>query len=187
MKKTVLTYGLISGAISAALMSVTALFIYRIGFDYGMLVGYTAILLSLLLVFFGVRSYRDTVGNGYITFFRALGVGLLICLVSSICYVIAWEIVYFNFLPDFADKYTNHILESLRASGASAAEIAKQTEEMKNMKALYDNPFYNAAFTFLEPLPVALAVSLISALVLRKRRPESPEERDLIQQNAVTG
>lgn len=187
MRKTVLTYGLISGAISAVLMMVTVPFIYYIGFDYGMVVGYTAMLLAFLLVYFGVRSYRDTVGDGYISFFKGLGVGLLIALVSTICYVITWEIVYFNFLPDFVDKYTSHIIESTRAAGASPEEIARQVEQMENMKVLYNNPFYNAAFTFLEPLPVALVVSLISALLLRRRRPESPTETDLARQNAVAG
>ena len=45
-----------------------------------------------------------------------------------------WEIVYFNFLPDFGDKYTAYVIEKARASGASAEEIARQTEEMNNFK-----------------------------------------------------
>jgi hypothetical protein len=40
---------------------------------------------------------------------------------------------------------------------------------MKKFKELYDNPFINAAFTFIEPFPVGLIITLISALVLRKR------------------
>jgi Protein of unknown function (DUF4199) len=187
MKKTVLTYGLISGLISAVLMVATVPFIDKIGFDYGMIVGYTSMLLAFLLVFFGVRSYRETVGDGYISFFKGLGVGLLISLISIICYVITWEIVYYNFVPDFVDKYTNHMIEGLRASGASAAELAQEVQKMEHMKLLYSNPFINAAFTFLEPLPVALLVSFFSALILRKRRPAPPAETDLIRQDAVTG
>ncbi len=187
MKRTVLTYGLISGAILSGLMAATVPFVERIGFDYGLVIGYTTMLLAFLLIFFGVRSYRDTVGNGYISFFKALGIGLLISLVASICYVITWEIIYFNFLPDFFEKYTAHMLENLRASGASATEIAQQAKEMESMKSLYSNPFFNVAFTLLEPLPVALIVSFISALVLRKRRPVTPEETNLVEQNAITG
>src|SRR5512145_2166960 len=105
MKKIVLTFGLISGAISAALMFATVPFIYRIGFDWGTGVGYTSMLIAFLLVFFGIRSYRETVGNGQISFGKAFTVGILITLVSSLCYVIAWEIIYFNILPDFPDQY----------------------------------------------------------------------------------
>jgi hypothetical protein len=35
---------------------------------------------------------------------------------------------------------------------------------------MYQNPVMNALFTFLEPLPVGLLVSLISAWILSRRR-----------------
>ena len=78
MKKTVLTFGLISGVISAALMLAMVPFIYRIGFDKGMIVGYTSIVISLLLVPFGIWTYREDDGEGSITFARAFGIGILI-------------------------------------------------------------------------------------------------------------
>ena len=174
MKRIVLTYGLISGAIIAALMVATIPFLDRIGFDYGMVIGYTSMVVAFLLVFFGIRSYRETIGKGEISFGRAFKVGILITLISCICYVVAWEILYFNFLPDFAEKYSSYIIEKDRASGASAEQLAKRAEEMKNMKSLYDNPFFNAAITFLEPFPIGLIMTLISAGILRKRR-EVPE------------
>src|SRR5262245_57709721 len=104
MKKTVITFGLISGAISAIIMFATLPFADGLGFDRGESVGYTSIVLSLLMVFFGVRSYRDNVAGGSITFGRAFTVGILISVISSACYVVAWEILYFNFMPDFLDK-----------------------------------------------------------------------------------
>ena len=185
MKKTVLTFGLISGAIISVLMLLTVPFIDQIGFDRGLIVGYTSMVLAFLLVFFGIRSYRENVGGGYISFGRALGVGLLIMLIACACYVITWEIVYFNFLPDFADKYTNYMIEQARSSGASADQIAKQVEEMKQFKTWYDNPFINVAFTFLEPLPVGLVMTLISALILRKRRQDLQNEQDQVKENPV--
>jgi len=35
-----------------------------------------------------------------------------------------------------------------------------------------DNPLTNAAITFTEPFPVGLIITLISAAVLRKKRPD---------------
>ena len=171
MKRIVLTFGLISGAIMSALMLTTMLFIDKINFDRGVIVGYTGMVLSFLLVFFGIRSYRENIGKGQISFGRALSVGLLIMLISCICYVVTWEIGYSRFFPDFGEKYSAYMVEKARASGASAEQISKQVEEMKSFQVMYDNPFYNAAFTFLEPLPVGLIMTLISALILRKRRP----------------
>jgi hypothetical protein len=172
MKRIVLTFGLISGVLLSAMMVAFMPFIDQIGMDHGMVIGYTTMVLAFLLVFFGIRSYRETVGDGRISFGRALGVGFLIMGIASICYVITWEIVYFNFLHDFGDKYAAYVIEKARAAGASAEEIARQTEEMKKFKTMYDNPLYNAAFTFLEPLPVGVPMTLISAAILRKRRRE---------------
>ncbi len=169
MKKTVLTFGLISGAVASVLMLATVPFIYRIGFDKGVIVGYTAIVVSLLLVPFGIRSYRENVGGGNITFGRAFAVGILITLISCICYVVAWEIVYFNFLPDFAEKYTAYMIEKARASGASQQAIEATLQQMKSMKALLDNPLINAAIAFTEPFPIGLIITLISASILRKK------------------
>ncbi|HXN21676.1 MAG TPA: hypothetical protein VOA41_02915 [Candidatus Dormibacteraeota bacterium] len=64
MKKTVLTFGLISGAVSAAMMLATMPFADKIGWDKGEILGYTVIVLSSLMVFFGVRSYRENAGAG---------------------------------------------------------------------------------------------------------------------------
>lgn len=169
MKKTILTYGLISGVISMAMMTVTMIFSNQIGIDRGYIVGYTTIVLSFLLVYFGIRSYRDNVGDGRITFAKAFTIGISITLISCICYVAAWEILYFNFMHDFLDKYSAYQVAKARAAGASAAAIQAQIQQMAKMKEMYENPLINAAMTILEPLPVGIVMTLISAAILRKR------------------
>ena len=168
MKKTILTFGLISGAISALLMVATVPFAHKIGFDKALVVGYTTMVLSFLMVFFGIRSYRDNAGNGQITFVKAFAVGICITLISCVCYVVTWEIIYFNFMPDFLDEYGAHMVATLKASGASAAAIQAQIQQMSNLKEMYANPLINAAMTFIEPFPVGLVITLISAAVLRR-------------------
>jgi len=170
MKKTVLIFGLLSGAVSSLIFICLLPFADRIGFDKGMYIGYTAIVLSFLLVFFGIRSYRENVGHGSISFGRAFAVGILITLISCVCYVVTWEIVYYNFLPDFGDKYGAYVVEKARAAGSSQAVIDAKLQEVKDMKRILDNPFLNAAATFTEPFPVGLIITLISAAVLRKKR-----------------
>ena len=170
MKKTVLTFGLISGAIMSLMMLSTLPFIDKIGFEKGEIVGYTGIVLSFLLVFFGIRSYRENVGGGRITFGRAFAVGMLITVISCLCYVVTWEIIYFKFAPGFADKYASYMVEKLRASGASQQMIEAKIQEMKAFKVMYDNPFINSALSFLEPFPLGLVITLISAVILRKKR-----------------
>ena len=169
MKKTILIFGLISGALSSLMMVATVPFADKIGFDKGEYVGYTAIVLSFLLVFFGIRSYRDNTGNGQVTFAKAFAVGISITLISCIFYVATWEVLYFHVLHGFMDKYGAYMVEKLKASGASAATIQAKLEEVKKYKAMYDNPLINAAMTFLEPFPIGLVITLLSAAFLRKK------------------
>jgi hypothetical protein len=178
MKRIVLTFGVISGAIISVLMLATIPFKDQIGFSRGMVIGYTIMVLAFLLVFFGIRSYRENVGKGCISFGRALSVGLLIILITSAFYVVTWEFIYFKIMPDFGEKYGAYLLENMRASGASAQEIAAKTSEMKRFKELYDNIFFNAAITLLEPLSFGVIMTLISALILRKRSPKNQDLQD---------
>lgn len=171
MKRTVLTFGIISGVVIAVLMGITTIFADRIGFDRAVIVGYTTMLMAFLLVFFGIKSYRDNVGDGVISFGRAFTVGLLIMLITCVFYVVIWEILYFTVLHDFPEKYSNYVLEKARAGGATPEQLAKQGEELKQMKVMLDNPWLSALIIFIsEPLPVGLVMTLISALILRRKR-----------------
>jgi len=170
MKRTVWTFGLISGAVISALMLLTIPFQDEIGFDHSLVVGYTTMVLAFLLIYFGVRSYRDNVGGGSVRFGRAFAVGALIAVISSTCYVATWEVMYFKFMPDFLTKYQAHELEKARAGGASADALAKQKAEMDKMSEMYQNPLINSAMTFVEPLPVGLVIALVSAGILSRAR-----------------
>ena len=128
-------------------------------------------MLSFLLVFFGIRSYRNNVGDGQITFAKAFAVGISITLISCLCYVVTWEILYFNFMHDFMDKYGAYLVEKAKAAGASPAALQAQLQQVKKYKELYENPLYNAAITFIEPFPIGLVITLISSVVL-KRKPQ---------------
>ncbi|HTZ49277.1 MAG TPA: DUF4199 domain-containing protein [Verrucomicrobiae bacterium] len=183
MKKTILTFGLISGLISSVMMLATVPFMNRAGFEHGYVLGYTTIVLSLIVTFFGVRSYRDNVGNGHITFGRAFLVGLAITVISCLFYVATWEVIYFNFMPDFMDKYGTHVLQKMQASGATAAAIQQKSEEINRLKVLYKNPLYNAAMTFIEPFPVGLVITLLSAAVLRRKPRPQPNEAPVAAAN----
>lgn len=176
MKKTVVTFGLISGAIVSLLMAVSVPFADQIGFDRALVVGYTTIVLSLLLVPFGIRSYRENVGNGQIAFGRAFAVGICITLISCVCYVVTWEVIYYNFLPDHLDKYAAYLIAKAKASGASAQALQAKLQELQKMKELYANPLINGLMTFIEPFPVGLVITLISAAILRTKRRRQPAE-----------
>ncbi|MDX2217470.1 MAG: DUF4199 domain-containing protein [Burkholderiales bacterium] len=173
MKKIVLTFGLIAGAIMSAMLVVAIPFKDTLDFDKGAIVGYTSMVLAFLMVYFGVRTYRDNVAGGSITFGRAFKVGLLITLISSTCYVATWQVVYYKFLPDSGQKYVAHELEKARKAGAPEARLAEMKAEMDSFLVMYQNPLFNIAITFIEPLPVGIVFTLGSAWFLSRRRKDA--------------
>jgi hypothetical protein len=170
MQKIVLTFGLVAGAILGAMMLVTLPFMDRIGFDRGEVIGYTTMVLAFLMVFFGIRAYRDDVAGGTIGFWRAAQVGLGITAVAVVCYVATWQLVYYRLAPDFADRYAAYAIDKAKRAGASDARIASLAAEMAEFKEMYRNPLVNIAVTTLEPLPVGLLFTLVSAGVLSRKK-----------------
>ena len=171
MKRLVIKFGVISGLILVAISAITVPLHLngKISMSAGMWLGYTVMTVSFLPVFLAVRAYREEHG-GVISFGRAFGLGLLITLVSSLFYVVAWEIVYFGgFLPGFEERMKAEQVAEMQKEGASPEKIA---QAMK-MWELYKNPAFNAAITLLEPLPPALIVSLVAAGILRRRPDEA--------------
>ena len=167
MKKNIIIYGLIAGIVVSILMLVSANNITD--FDTSLFAGYASMLISFSLVFVGIRNYRDKYNDGVVSFGKAFKIGIMIVLIASTIYVIAWLIAYFYFEPDYLEKLSAKMLDKLKANGASQIEIDKQIKEMADFARLYKNPFFNAMMTYVEILPVGLIVTLISSFILKRK------------------
>jgi hypothetical protein len=173
MKKNIIIYGLIAGIVVSVLMLSSVNYLSHcegnVDYDTSMLIGYASMLIAFSLVFVGIRNYRDKYNAGVISFGKAFKIGMLIVLIASTIYVVAWLIDYFYFMPDFMEKYSAHMLDELKASGASQIEIDKKIQEMASFGRMYKNPFFNAMITYVEILPVGLIVTLISSFILKRK------------------
>ena len=173
MTRIVLIFGLISGAIAAALMWImlAAMKSGAIDLEHGSMAyvsGYASMIISLSLVFFGVKSYRDNHG-GHISFLKGLQVGILIGLISAVCYAASWEVYFRTGGSKFMQEYSQKYVEHMKQNGATDVQIANAETEMSHMTELYQNFFFRFGLTLMEILPVALIVTIISAALLRKR------------------
>lgn len=177
MKRIVITFGLISGGISALMMFATLPLVSRLSYESLTVLGYTVFVASFLMVFFGIRSYRDNVGGGMITFGRALTVGILITLLSCAIYIISWDFIYQQFLPTFMEDYLNHMVEKMRAEGATQEALNQQIQENEQFKQWYKNPFIRYAMSLMEAFPVGLLITLISSLILKRPKGELAEAK----------
>jgi hypothetical protein len=174
MKRTVLTFGLIAGLIISVLMDSSLLLSSKIGSGHSMVLGYTIMVASFLLIYFGIRSYRDNTLAGQISFGRAFACGILIALITIVCYVATWEILYFNFMPHFMDGYWAAQIHKVQSAGLDPATTAAKVAAIQQSQQSYQTPIINMAYTFMEPLPVGLLITLISAAILRRKTRVEP-------------
>jgi len=170
MKKIVIVCGAIAGLIVATVMFISMSIYNKTGnIEHGMLVGYGSMIIAFSLIFVGIKTYRDKHNAGAISFGKAFKVGLLITLVASTIYVVAWLIDYYYFIPDFMEKYSEATINQLKADGASAEKIASETKQMAWFTENYKNPLFVALFTYVEIVPVGLLVTLIASLILKRK------------------
>ena len=169
MKKIVFLYGIPAGLISLLGYTFTTI-TGEEDMTKAMVYGFTSMILGFSLIFVAVTKYRETIGNGTISFGKAFLIGLYISLIATAIYVSIWLYYYYNYIPDFAEKYSAAMLEEMRKAGESAAAIEKKRVEMAEFGENYKNPFFNIMVTSTEILPVGLLISLISAAILRRTK-----------------
>jgi hypothetical protein len=169
MTRYALTYGAISGAIAAAVLTV-GIAAGTSNHTTSLWFGYLVMLVALSLIFIGVKRYRDTDCGGVIRFGRAFLLGLAIAAVAGVIYALVWESYLQISGYDFMADYTKSILNSMRAEGATPAAIEAKAAEMNAMAETYKNPLFRLPMTFIEIFPVGFLVALVSAALLRNSK-----------------
>ena len=167
MKNTAFTFGLLSGALAIVLMLATLPYLGSMETGKMDLLGYTSIVVSALILFVGIRSYRERAGR--LTFARGVAVGLLISLVSSVAYMAAFQVIYFKVMPEFGEKFSACMVERARTNGATQHELEQTAATARTLKSIYDHPAGNAALTFATTFPVGLVFSVVAAAILRSK------------------
>lgn len=169
MRRTMLTYGAVVGAVAIAAMVV--------GMSIGgpedmssgsMLVGYLIMLAAFALIFPAVKGFRDREQGGVIRFGQAVKLGLGITAVAGVIYVIGWEVYLVATDHAFIDQYQEAQVRMLEEKGLSAEELEAGKARVAAQMESYRKRFVRMPITFTEPLPVGILVSLIAGLVLRR-------------------
>ncbi len=170
MKKTILKYGAIAGLITTGMMIIsTTMHNQNPDFKGSEIIGFAGMFIAFIFIFIGIKSFRDKQNNGVISFGTGFKIGLLISLIASTMYVLTWMIECHFFFPDFMEKFAAHAIEEARSSGLNTLEIAAKQEEMNRYIELYKNPLLLMALTYMEILPIGLIITLLSALILKKK------------------
>jgi hypothetical protein len=170
MKKIVIKFGLIGGAIISVFMASTMPFFdENTDMSQSELMGYAAMVVALSTISIGIRNYRNHELQGVISFGKAFKVGLYIALVASTLYVLTWMVISHFYMPNFMEIYVQNTIDTMLATGKTQDEIDAQLTSMERMMEMYKNPFFKVLITYTEILPVGILISLISAATLKKK------------------
>lgn len=152
MRTTGIKYGIYG--LLFALCVFLAMLYFGMGMDYNTqeVLGYLTIFISLSFVYFGIRYFRDRKNQGRIRFWKAVMLGLQIAAFTAVGIAMA-DYIYTTIInPDFFEEYAQY----MRDEGYTG-EI----------------PDYGSGFMsmimFLTVMIVGLLVSVIAALILKKK------------------
>lgn len=152
MKSTVLKYGIRGLVIGIVIFGLHLSMLNS--FDYGTneILGHISILLSLSVIYFGLKHYRDQVNNGELSLAKAISIGILISILVGIGVAIV-DFIYTKFInPEFFDDYA----QMLRDQG-------REDEIMEMSSGVM------AAFMWAIVTVYGLIVSLVSGLILQRK------------------
>ena len=172
MKRHILRYALYGAAILGG-FNLIMLLIFGIpdadSFSSGEVIGYAVIVVSLLTVYFGMRSYRDAAAPGAFGFGTALLVGLGITLGPALFFGL-YNLAYVLWIdPQFADKYTAYLLEKA-SNTMTEAELQEYAVQLESQQELFLNPWMMMLVMFVTVFLIGVVISIISAMILRRRR-----------------
>jgi len=168
MRKIILTHGLIAGLI-VSLIILGSIPLWNRGilnFDNSEIAGYTTIVIALSMVFFGIKSYRDY--HGSISFWQGVKVGLMITLIASVMYAVAWEVSQ-SLMPDFSERMWEHFADKAKNEAKDETELKATVQQMETWKELYKNPLMRFGITMTEIAPIGILITIISAAILRRK------------------
>ena len=135
----------------------------------GELIGYASIAVCLTAVFFGIKNYRNKNPGGSISFGNAFGLGTEISGVAGVIFGIYNFILYKYLAPDLSQRLLDYYKNKIINSGQSQEVITKQLQEMQSQAGFYGNPIIMGLVMILTVFAIGVAISLISALILKKK------------------
>lgn len=164
MNNIILKNGIFGGLIVSAVMCfVTYSMKSNPDVEPNMFIGFGSMILAFSFIVFGILQQRKA-NNDVISFGNAFKTGILIAFITSTIYVLVWLVIYYNFFPDFIERYGEIV-----AKNTPSDELAAKQEELEWMKSVYKSPLGIIGMTYVEIFPLGIVFALISALILKKK------------------
>lgn len=172
MKKTILRYGRYGGLLICVLFLISWFLLTDLDYGVQEILGYASMVISLSLVYFGIRHYRDRENSGSLSLGEGLRIGLGISLITALCFGVL-DVIYVKYLnPDFMDSYYTRVLADLEAT-LPAEEFQLRKQEMEAQKELFSSAWMNFFLMATTVMLIGFIITLFSSLILKRKPAET--------------
>jgi hypothetical protein len=175
MPTRIIAYGVLWGLLLSVMNFAPIPFSDKLNFAWWRKTGDALLIIGSLSAYFGIRSVREDVTGGYISFKLSVKIGLWITLVASTVCLFTWLIIFYQVSPDFPSAYGLDVINRMRSANKSDFEIRQAQELMMFYNGMLRHPMLNLLIIFIKPIPVGIVATLLSAANLFKKNPEIPE------------
>lgn len=173
--KETLNYGIIYGLITVVFSVLT----YMFDLTFKTWIIWPSLLLSIIVLYFLLRSYRDHYNNGFISYGRSVGAGVIISIYAAIITAIYIYVLYAFIDPGLMDKSLAMAEEKLIAKGLPEEAV----DQALAMQAKMMKPWFTALMGIINSVFYGLILSLIVSLfVMKKGNPLLEEAEEEPQQ-----
>ncbi|MCU0459050.1 MAG: DUF4199 domain-containing protein [Bacteroidales bacterium] len=173
--KETLNYGIILGLISVGFSVLT----YMFDLTFKTWLIWPSMLLSLVVLFFLLRSYRDHYNSGYISYGKSVGAGVVINIYAAIIMAIYIYLLYSFIDPGLIDKSLAIAEERMLERGLPDSAVDQAME----MQAKFVKPWLTTLSATLMSVLYGFILSLIVSLfVMKKGNPLLDEAEEEPQQ-----
>jgi uncharacterized membrane protein YcjF (UPF0283 family) len=163
--KSAMTYGLITGialVIYTVLLYMTDNYISKNAF-----LGILQWLILAAGLYYGIKSYRDQYAEGYITYGKSLGLGVLISVFVGVIMGIFTYLLYVVIDPELLEKSLKFAQEEMLKSGLSEEQVEAATK----MQRTFSSPIimlFSSVFSFAF---FGTLISLVVSIFTKKDKP----------------
>jgi hypothetical protein len=165
---SVLYNGLVWGAILGFVGIIYNVILYMLDQNLNQNLGYLGILITVVVLILGVRSYRDNVMDGVLPFGPAFKFGFVVILVSSVIGIIYAYLLWTVIDPEILGKMKDMQMEKMLEKGVPEEAL----DQTMAFTSKFMSPLVLSIFGLFSGVFMGTIVALIIAAIFKKNEPE---------------
>jgi hypothetical protein len=175
MNSTSVKYGTFAGLILSFMVLMTGvIFENPAESEVAIAISKLLLIVALTLIYFGIKNHRDKTLFGFISFNQAFKTGIVVVIISAGMYTASKMIYGYWLNPDYFESTLINSIEKFSETTNQSDVLTDQEKinEITKFKANIDHyrkPYIMALMTFMEIFPMGLIISLICAILMKRK------------------